>query len=246
MCRSRSVARPMPPPFPQILVVDSARDIREPLGLFLRRQGLRVRLAATAAEAQRAPARTAVHLVLLDPALPGEDGPALFRALVRRRMPVILLSARSEEEDRIAGLDSGADDYLAKPFSPRELLARIRAVLRRTPPATPAPTGARRFAGMVHDADRQRLTLADGRDLPLTTGENRLLTALLGHPGEVLSRARLLDLVRGREPRAYDRAADNLVSRLRRKIGDGERAEKLIVTEWGGGYRLAATVERVG
>jgi two-component system OmpR family response regulator len=229
---------------PQILIVDGARDIREPLGLFLRRHGFRARLAASAAEGRRIVVGSVIHLAILDMMMPGEDGFGFFRLLVAEwRVPVILLSALDSEEDRIAGLDLGADDYVVKPFSPRELLARIRAVLRRAAPASPAPGGLRRFDGMVHDADRQHLILADGRKVALTTGESRLLAALLGHPGEVLSRAWLLDLVRGREPKAYDRTADNIVSRLRRKIGDDDRAEKLIVTEWGSGYRLAATVE---
>lgn len=230
---------------PQILVVDDARDIREPLALFLRQQGFRTRLAASAAEARTTLAEGQIHLVVLDIMMPGEDGLSLCRWIVQeKRAPVILLTALADGDDRIAGLDLGADDYVTKPFNPRELVSRINAVLRRVPPVQATPGAvARRFDGILHDPALSRLTLADGTEVELTTGENRLLGALLDHPGEVLTRARLLDLVRGREMRAYDRAADNIVSRLRRKIGDEARGGRVIVTEWGGGYRLAVPVE---
>ncbi|MFC3570246.1 response regulator transcription factor [Paracoccus sp. TOH] len=230
---------------PRILIVDDARDIREPLGQYLRRNGLRTRLAQDAAEARRALGAEPVHLAVLDVMMPGEDGLSLCRALVHEyRLPVILLTARSAQDHRVAGLDLGADDYVAKPFDPRELLARIHAVLRRVPPERPAPgRQRRRFSGLVHDPARAVVTLAAGRDVALTSGENRLLGLLLDHPGQVLSRMRLLDLLSGREARAYDRAVDNAVSRLRHKIEQNPRAPRLIVTEWGGGYRLAAEVD---
>lgn len=232
---------------PQILVVDDAREIRDPLGQYLRKQGFRTRLAADAAEARRILGDSVIHLVVLDIMMPGEDGLSLCRSLVaENRVPVILLSARSEEIDRIIGLELGADDYMSKPFNPRELLARISAVLRRVPARQPVPgTVRRRFEGLVHDAARQCVVLADGGEVRLTSGESRLLGALLDHPGEILSRMQLLDRIPGREPRAYDRAVDNTVSRLRRKLGDSVGAPRLIVTEWGGGYRLAATVEKI-
>lgn len=234
----------MQPPAPQILVVDDARDIREPLGQYLRRQGLRTELAANAGEARRAIEAGAHALVVLDVMMPGEDGLSLCRWIMARGgPPVILLTALADETDRIVGLEMGADDYLVKPFSPRELLARIRAVLRRAPAAAPAPTpGIRRFGGWRHDAASGRAEHADGRSVALTSGENRLLAALLDHPHTVLSRDRLLDLTAGRDAKAYDRAIDNTVSRLRRKIEDDPRAPALIVTEWGGGYRFAADV----
>lgn len=235
----------MPDAFqPRILIVDDARDIREPLGQYLRRQGFRTRLAQDAAEARLALQQEAVHLAILDVMLPGEDGLSLCRSLTRDRLPVILLTARTGQDDRVAGLDLGADDYVTKPFDPRELAARIRAVLRRAPPAPPDPgLRQRRFAGMVHDPAQRQVVLADGRAVPLTTGENRMLALFLDHPGQVLSRDRLLDLHAGRAARAYDRAVDNMVSRLRHKIEADPRAPRLIVTEWGGGYRLVAAVQ---
>lgn len=230
---------------PQILIVDDSADIRAPLDIYLQRSGFRTLQAESAAQARRILARATVHLMILDVMMPGEDGLTFLHSLDRdKRVPVILLTARASDHDRITGLDIGADDYVTKPFNPRELLSRIHAVLRRAPPLQPAPTARRRhFAGMVHEPDLQRLQREDGSVVALTTGENRLLDALLTHPGKVLSRAHLVDLVRGRTARENDRAADNIVSRLRRKIGDDAREAKLIVTEWGGGYRLAAAVE---
>ena len=230
---------------PQILIVDDARDIREPLGQYLRRQGYRTQLAANAGEARRSLEEARIALVVLDVMMPGEDGLSLCRWLVARGgPPVILLTAMADETDRIVGLELGADDYLVKPFNPRELLARIRAVLRRVPPPGPVvPSHRRRFAGWTHDPAAATLGHDDGRAAALTSGESRLLGVLLDHPHAVLSRDRLLDLTAGRDAKAYDRAIDNVVSRLRRKVEDDPRTPRLIVTEWGGGYRLAAGVE---
>jgi two-component system, OmpR family, response regulator len=230
---------------PHLLVVDDARDIREPLGQYLRKQGFRVSLAANAAEARATVDAAAVHLVILDVMMPGEDGLSLCRHLVGRGgPPVILLTAMADETDRIVGLELGADDYIVKPFNPRELLARVRAVLRRIPPAVPAPaTGQRRFDRWVHDPSAQMLIASDGATIALTTAESRLLGVFLDQPQVVLARARLLDLLVGREAKPYDRAIDNRVTRLRRKIEEDPARPRLIVTEWGGGYRLAAEVE---
>ncbi|NJM84203.1 MAG: response regulator [Tabrizicola sp.] len=232
------------PPEPQILIVDDARDIREPLGQYLRKQGFRTQLAANAGEARRLLDEAKLALVVLDIMMPGEDGLSLCRWLVARGgPPVILLTAMADETDRIVGLELGADDYLVKPFNPRELLARIRAVLRRAPPPEPkVATGRRGFAGWTHDPALQGVSHADGRRVALTSGESRLLGVLLDHPHTVLGRDRLLDLTAGRDAKAYDRAIDNTVSRLRRKIEDDPRTPRLIVTDWGGGYRLAADV----
>jgi two-component system, OmpR family, response regulator len=229
---------------PHILIVDDARDIREPLGVYLRKQGFRTRLAANAAEARKAVQEAAIHLVVLDIMMPGEDGLSLCRYLVSQGgPPVILLTAMADDTDRIVGLELGADDYLVKPFNPRELLARIRAVLRRAPPLPPAiETGLRRFDVWVHDAAGQCLMAENGTKLALTSGESRLLGIFLDHPGMVLSRARLLDLTLGRDAKPYDRAIDNQISRLRRKIEADPANPRLIVTEWGGGYRLTASV----
>ncbi len=229
----------------QILIVDDARDIREPLGQYLRKQGYRTQLAAGAAEARRVLEAAAIHLVVLDIMMPGEDGLSLCRFIVGRGgPPVILLTAMADDTDRIVGLELGADDYVVKPFNPRELLARIRAVLRRAPPPAPQiADGRRQFAGWCHDPTTHRLEHADGRAVSLTSGESRLLGVLLDHPRTVLDRDRLLDLTAGREAKAYDRAIDNTISRLRRKIEADPKAPALIVTEWGGGYMLAADVK---
>ncbi len=229
---------------PHLLIVDDARDIREPLAQYLRKQGFRTRLAAGAAEARIALTEAAIHLVVLDVMMPGEDGLSLCRWLVARGgPPVILLTAMADETDRIVGLELGADDYIVKPFNPRELLARVRAVLRRAPPAPVAlPSLRRRFDDWTHDPGALTLTHADGRSIALTSAENRLLGLLLDQPRVVLSRATLLDKAAGREARAYDRAIDNQISRLRRKIEADPKVPRLLVTEWGGGYRLVADV----
>ena len=230
---------------PHILIVDDARDIREPLGAYLRKQGFRTTLAANAVEARKAIAEAALHLVVLDVMMPGEDGLSLCRYLVAQGgPPVILLTAMADDTDRIVGLELGADDYLVKPFNPRELLARIRAVLRRAPPLlqTVAST-MRSFGQWTHDAASRRLTGMDGAVLDLTSGESRLLSIFLDFPGVILGRARLLDLTLGRDAKPYDRAIDNQISRLRRKIEADPANPCLIVTEWGGGYRLTASVE---
>jgi two-component system OmpR family response regulator len=233
---------------PQILIVDDARDIREPLGQYLRKQGYRTRLAAHATEAREILAETAIHLVVLDIMMPGEDGLSLCRWLVAHDgPPVLLLTAMADETDRIVGLELGADDYLVKPFNPRELLARARAILRRAPPEAAAPPSKRRFfANWTHDPDVMKLTHEDGRRVDLTTAENRLLAVFLDQPRIVLNRAMLLDLTSGREAKAYDRAIDNQISRLRRKIEEDPKKPHILITEWGGGYRLVATVTEVG
>lgn len=229
---------------PQILIVDDARDIREPLGQYLRKQGFRTRLAANAAEARKAIDEGAPALVVLDVMMPGEDGLSLCRWLVARGgPPAILLTAMADETDRVVGLELGADDYVVKPFNPRELVARIRAVLRRAPPAAPVvASGVRRFATWTHDPNALALRGDDGRSITLTSGESRLLGIFLDNPRTVLSRDRLLDLTAGRDAKVYDRAIDNTISRLRRKIEDDPKSPRLIVTEWGDGYRLAAEV----
>ena len=230
---------------PHILVVDDARDIREPLALYLRRNGLRASAADGAAAARRVIEEGAIDLAVLDVMMPGEDGLSLTRwCAARGGPPVILLTAMAEETDRIVGLELGADDYVVKPFAPRELLARIRAVLRRAPPSPPpVETAIRRFAGWTFDPATRTAMHEDGRTAELTTGEARLLSVFLSAPREVLSRERLLDVTARRDAKAYDRAIDNAVARLRRKLEADPRRPALVVTEWGGGYALAADVE---
>ena len=234
---------------PHVLVVDDHRDIREPLARYLEKHELRVTVADCSAAARRALQAAAVDLVVLDIMMPGEDGLALCRHLREAtRIPVILLTAMVEETDRIVGLEIGADDYVTKPFNPRELLARIKAVIRRTRglPSGSEPRSARtyRFDRWSLDTDRRELVDESGVVTPLSTGEFRLLTALLERPGMVLSRDQLLDLTRGRRAAPFDRAVDNQVSRLRRKLERDPANPKLIATVWGSGYRFAGKVER--
>ncbi|KAF0676819.1 response regulator [Profundibacterium mesophilum] len=230
---------------PLILVVDDARDIREPLAQYLRRQGLRTRLAANAVEARRVLGESGADLVLLDVMMPGEDGLSLCRDIAAKGgPPVILLTAMAEETDRVVGLELGADDYVVKPFAPRELLARIRAVLRRRPaPPSQVTTAARHFAGWRFDPAAREVVHGDGRHARLTSGEARLLAEFLDRPRAVLSREALLERLQGREAKPYDRAIDNTIARLRRKLENDPSRPRLLVTEWGGGYALAAEVE---
>ncbi len=235
---------------PHILVVDDHRDIRDSLGRYLRNNALRATLAEDARAARRILKVQAIDLVVLDIMMPGEDGLSLCRDLrATGEVPVILLTARAEETDRIVGLEVGADDYLTKPFNPRELLARIKAVLRRVESMPPQHrqglkrTGVR-FAGWRFDADTRQLIDKTGAAFPLSTGEFLLLSAFVSHPRRVLSRDQLLDLTRGREAQPFDRAIDNQVSRLRKKIEADAKNPKIIVTHWGGGYSFACDVTK--
>lgn len=232
---------------PHILVVDDDREIRDLLGRFLVKHGLRVSLAADGREMKKALADRKIDLVVLDLMLPGEDGLSLCRGLrVESALPVIMLTAMGEETDRIVGLEMGADDYLAKPFNPRELLARIKAVLRRSA-AAPGPTPPEgrlvRFAGWRFDLDGRELTSPAGVAVALSTGEYDLLLAFVTHPKRVLSRDQLLDFARGRDAAAFDRAIDVQVSRLRRKLDDDPKNPAIIHTVRGGGYLFAPSVE---
>jgi two-component system OmpR family response regulator len=236
-------------PAPHLLVVDDHRDIRDLLGRFLAKQGYRVSTAESAQAARRTLKAGAVDLVVLDIMMPGEDGLSLCRELrATTSLPVILLTAVAEETDRIIGLEVGADDYVTKPFNPRELLARIKAVLRRTfalPPQRGMPPGERlAFDRWVLDTARRELVAEDGVAVPLSTGEFLLLSAFLAHPRIVLSRDQLLDLTRGRDAVPFDRSIDNQVSRLRRKLEQDPKRPELIKTHWGGGYSLTAAVVR--
>jgi two-component system OmpR family response regulator len=192
--------------------------------------------------------RSAPDLVVLDIMMPGEDGLSVCRHLrATSDLPVILLTAVAEDTDRIVGLEMGADDYVTKPFNPRELLARIKAVLRRANSLPPRRSGPRskaiRFDRWTLEVGRRELIGADGVAVPLSTAEFRLLAVLLDHPGLVLTRDQLLDLTVGRTADVYDRSIDNQVSRLRRKIEADPRNPVLIKTHWGGGYSFAAEVE---
>jgi DNA-binding response OmpR family regulator len=236
---------------PHILVVDDERDIRDPLASYLGKNGLRVTKAEHAAAARAILAVHAIDLVLLDIMMPGEDGIALAGFIrATSQVPVILLTAKSEEMDRIIGLEIGADDYVTKPFSPRELLARIKAVLRRTagggagPVHAPDATGFAFGTWILRTGERE-LVDADGVAVPLSTGEFNLLHAFVTHPKRVLTRDQLLDLSQGRELAAFERSIDNHISRLRRKVEADPSEPALIKTVWGGGYMLAADVRKI-
>ncbi|MAZ21266.1 response regulator [Roseovarius sp.] len=233
---------------PHILVVDDSADIRNAVARYLEKNGMRATRAEGAAAMDRELAKGRFDLVVLDVMMPGEDGLSVCRRLTAEGVvPVILLTALSEEMDRIVGLELGADDYLAKPFNPRELLARIKAILRRTAreEVHGGAFGGRRlrFGHLVLDTDRRKLW--DGREESeaLTTAEFKLLTVLLERPRLVLSREQLLDLTSGRPPGLFDRTIDNQISRLRRKVERDPMRPQLITTVRGGGYCLAADVE---
>ncbi len=238
-------------PVPHILVVDDDREIRDLLSKFLERQGMRVTAARDAKEARKVWPLGRYHLVVLDLMMPGESG-LDFARWVRTQgdTPIVMLTAMAEETDRIVGLELGADDYLGKPFNPRELLARIRAVLRRvsgeggTAAAKEAQAKAIRFGGWLLEPARRRLQSPDGVEVPLTGGEYELLQVMVERPNRVLTRDMLMDLLRGRQAGPFDRAIDVAVSRLRRKLEDDGRNPSLIKTVRGGGYVLAATVEK--
>jgi two-component system OmpR family response regulator len=233
---------------PHVLIVEDARDIREPLARYLREHGYRATTAADAANARKAMKSAAIDLVVLDIMMPGEDGLSLCRYIRQSsHIPVILLTARGEEVDRIIGLEMGADDYIPKPFSPRELIARIAAVIRRTnalPPRQQAPVVARiRFGDWVLDTGQRELIGPDRIAMPLSSGEFRLLLALLERPKIALSRNQLLDLTKGRDAELFDRSIDNHVSRLRKKIEPDPKNPRYIKTVWGGGYMFAVEPE---
>ncbi len=234
-------------PSPHILVVDDHREIRDLVAQFLKRHGLRASVAADVAAARRLTRAQAIDLVVLDIMMPGEDGLSYCRYLRdNAAIPVILLTALADETDRVIGLEIGADDYLTKPFNPRELLARIKAVLRRTaalPPSREPDAGsALGFDRWVLHVDARELADEDGVAVALSTGEFLLLSALLARPNMVLTRDQLLDLTKGRAAAAFDRSIDNQVSRLRRKIEIDPKNPSIIQTVWGGGYKLVAKV----
>ncbi len=235
---------------PNILVVDDHRQIRESVTRFLERNGMRAMAARDAADMDAKLATGRYDLLVLDIMMPGEDGLSVCRRLsAERRLPIILLTALGQDADRIVGLELGADDYLPKPFNPRELLARIRAVLRRSEgfeKEAGSLSGKRlRFAGLIFDTDARLVEDATGNRIALTTADYRLLTVLLEHPRVVLSRAQLLDLTTGRSAGPFDRTIDNQVSRLRRKIEPDPMHPRIITTVRNGGYCLAADVEAI-
>ncbi|MBC7802838.1 MAG: response regulator [Candidatus Parcubacteria bacterium] len=232
-----------------LLIVDDDAEIRQLLGDYLRANGYRVTAAADGKGMRAAIAAGMPDLIVLDVMLPGEDGISLCRAVrARSEVPIIMLTARGDDIDRIVGLEVGADDYVPKPFIPRELLARVKSVLRR---ANSLPPNLRRdetrwfkFAGWSLDAMTRNLTATDGVVVPLSSTEFKLLRVLLEHPGRVLTRDQLIELMLSRDAGPFDRALDVQVSRLRQRLGDDAKDPAIIKTVRGQGYVLAAAVER--
>lgn len=233
-----------------IAVVEDDPEIRLLVDGLLSREGFEVAGCAHAEELDRVMERRRVDLVLLDLMLPGEDGLSVCRRLRNAPVttPVIMVTAKGDDIDRILGLELGADDYVAKPFNPRELIARVRAVLRRTreahSTARPMPRETYRFGGWSLDAPARRLIDPQGQDVDLTGGEFDLLMAFITHPQRVLSREQLLDWTRGRDAMPFDRTIDVQLSRLRRKLGDDFRQPSMVRTIRGGGYLFALPVTR--
>ena len=226
----------------KVIVVDDDARLRELLNRYLGEQGYHVRAVSNANEMNRLLARERYDLMILDLMLPGEDGLSICRRLrgANEDMPIIMLTAKGDDVDRIVGLEVGADDYLPKPFNPRELIARMQAVLRRRPP--PAPPGAPSTDTQIAEFGEFRLNLGTrtlmkgGEEVPLTTGEFALLKVLVQHPRSPLSRDKLMELARGREFGAFDRSIDVQISRLRRLIEPDPSKPAFIQTVWGFGY----------
>jgi two-component system, OmpR family, response regulator len=234
---------------PRILVVDDDEDIRAPLKTYLQRYGFEVTTAHDCATARLLLKQHSFDLILLDVIMPGEDGLTFCRYVHEHiNTPVILLSAVSDLSDRIAGLELGADDYVTKPFEPRELLARIRSICRRMSRALaqaqskPALPLRYRFSQWSLDVSSRQLIQDDGQCTDLSATEFRLLKTLLDHANQVLSREQLMNLMRSGESEALDRSIDIHVSRLRKKLQDNARQPQLLRTAWGDGYILTAKV----
>jgi two-component system OmpR family response regulator len=233
----------------QILIVDDDREISTLLAEYLEKNGYRTSIAADGKAMSKILEETHIDLIVLDLNLPGEDGLTLCRNLrTRSNVPVIMLTARGEPLDRILGLEMGADDYLPKPFEPRELFARIRSVLRRThalpPNLQPADHHHMHFAGWTMDFTARHLINPDGVVVALSGAEFRLLKVFLDHANRVLSRDQLLNLTQGRDADPFDRSIDLQISRLRQKLGEDARSPQIIKTVRNEGYVLATTVAR--
>ncbi len=223
-------------PQPHILVVDDDAALRDLLRRYLAEQGFRVTTVADGRGMEQALAREHPDLVVMDLMLPGDDGLVLTRRLQERGdLPVIILSARGEEVDRIVGLEIGADDYLPKPFNPRELVARIRAVLRRGRTGQARAPAVAVFGPYRFDLE-SRVLYREGEEVPLTAGEAALLEVLARHPNRVLTRDQLVERLKGYDRSPYDRSIDVRVARLRQKIEPDPRSPRFVRTVWGKGY----------
>ncbi|MBT4889177.1 MAG: response regulator [Rhodospirillales bacterium] len=232
---------------PHILIVDDNVEFRDALKSYLTQHGYRISLADSTNSARKILKSSVVDIIILDVMMPGEDGLSLCREVrSTSSIPVILLTAMGDETDKIIGLEVGADDYITKPFNTRELLARIKAVLRRTqslPTQRQQPEVSRlHFDGWQFDTGQRELIREDGEVISLSTGEFLMLSAFLQRPAMVLTRDQLLDITRGREANVFDRSVDNQISRLRKKIEPDPKNPTLIKTHWGGGYSFTARV----
>jgi two-component system OmpR family response regulator len=232
-----------------ILIVDDDRDIRTLLGDYLQKNGFRATAVPDGKGMRRVLEQAHVDLIVLDLMMPGEDGLKLTRELrVHSQTPILMLTALGEEVDRIVGLEVGADDYLSKPFSPRELVGRIKAILRRTAhmPRDPAQSTANiyRFGDWTLDVTARTLRHTDNSEHALSGAEFRLLSILLAHPTRVLSRSQLMELLRGRDIDPFDRSVDVRISRLRQVLRDDARSPKIIKTVYGEGYIMGVPVEQ--
>ena len=231
-----------------ILIVDDDNDIRSLLGDFLGQHGFNILLARDGDEMQAILSKNTIDLLVLDIMLPGKDGLTLCRELrISSQVPIIMLTAAGEAVDRIVGLEMGADDYLSKPFNPRELLARVKAILRRSQVVAsekqPAEQACFQFANWTLDKGVRRLLSPEQLEVSLSTGEFSLLVTLLERPQQVLSRDQLLDLTKNRMASPFDRSIDIQISRLRNKIEEDPKQPQIIKTIRGGGYMLAVPVE---
>ncbi len=231
-----------------ILIVDDEKDIRDPLAKYIGKHGYRLSVAAGGKEMDQILATASIDLIVLDIMMPGEDGLNICRRLQEKHIPIILLTALTEDTDRIVGLEIGADDYVSKPFNPRELLARIKSVLRRSqmlPKKSQQAKGLVQFCKWRFDFSQKEILGPDNIAVRLSSGEHMLLSSLIEHAGATLSRDQLLDLTRGREAQLFDRSIDNQISRLRRKLEKDPKNPQIIQTHWGGGYLFAAELEWV-
>lgn len=232
-----------------IVIVEDDADIRGLVSELLGREGFVVREAANAAGLDEHIARSRPDMLILDLMLPGEDGLSICRRMrAISNIPILMLTAKGDEIDRVVGLEMGADDYLVKPFGPRELLARVRALLRRAEASTAPPSlTSRRFSfdRFVVDLDARQLTDSEGVSLTLTSAEFDMLACFVTRPRRVLTRDQLLDWIHGRASDPYDRTVDVLISRLRKKLDQASPGTGLISTVRNGGYLLTAVVQQV-
>lgn len=238
---------------PQILIVDDHEDIRELVKRFLDQHGFPTLTACDGPDMRLKLANNPIDLIILDIMMPGEDGFSLCKELRHKgiTIPVIMLTAMTDDTEMIVGLEIGADDYLTKPFNPRELLARIKAVLRRTQNTNSSTYENRElntylFANRKLNINKRELiSLENKHPISLSTAEYELLIVFLTHPQITLSRDQLLDWARGRSSQVYDRSIDTLISRLRKKLRETGKEDDLIKTVWGGGYCFASKVEKI-